>query len=197
MKTLRTDTIAYFIFIALLLTLGACTNISPEKKYKPENITVTNNLKQIFQQSLVHLKQQQYDEAITLLETFTAKEKRIAAPFVNLGMAYSRSGKTRQAEQTFITALRLDIGHAVANNELGLLYRKTGRFGAARASYQNAITQHPDYLPARKNMGILCEIYLHDLPCALEHYQAYLQYKPDEKIIANWVLELKQRMQTR
>jgi len=188
---------AGILFIMLSLTLGACVNSGSAKKIKAENIIVNNHLQQIFIQSLTHLQQQQYDEAITLLEEFTTKEKRIAAPFVNLGMAYSRRGKTRQAEQNFISALRLDIGHAVANNELGLLYRKTGNFGAARTSYQNALTQHPDYLPARKNLAILCEIYLHDLPCALEHYQAYLSYQPDETIIADWVLELRQRMQTR
>lgn len=188
---------AGILFIMLSLTLGACANNGSTKKNKTENIIVNNHLQQIFIQSLAHLQQQQYDEAITLLEEFTTKEKRIAAPFVNLGMAYSRSGKTRQSEQNFIAALRLDIGHAVANNELGLLYRKTGHFGAARTSYQNALIQHPDYLPARKNLGILCEIYLHDLPCALEHYQAYLLYKPDEKIIADWVLELRQRIQIR
>ena len=142
---------------------------------------------------LIYLEQQEYDEGITLLETLTEKEQRLAAPFVNLGIAYSRTGRTRLAEHNFSKALRLDAGHAVANNELGLLYRKTGRFNAARAAYQNALVKHPDYLPVRKNLGILCELYLHDLECALEQYSTYLEYAPGEETVARWALELEQR----
>ena len=179
--------------IVLSVFLSSCigSNARPAEK---QNIIINNDLKIIFRQSLKHLQVEEYDDAISLLETFTTKEKRLTAPYVNLGIAYSRTGMTKQAEQSFIAALRLDIGHAVANNELGLLYRKTGRFGAARSVYQNAITMHPDYLPVRKNLGILCEIYLHDLTCAIEQYRAYIEYKPDEKIIATWVLELQQRL---
>jgi Flp pilus assembly protein TadD len=148
----------------------------------------------MFSQALTHLEQQEYDQGISLLETLTAKEKRLAAPYVNLGIAYSRTGQNKQAEHNFSKALRLDAGHAVANNELGLLYRKTGRFNAARSAYQNALVQHPDYLPARKNLGILCEIYLHDLACALKQYQAYLEYAPEEQTVARWAMELQQRV---
>lgn len=197
MKTHSTRALTRFVFIMLLLTLGGCANNKHSaKKNSPEIITVNNNLQQMFKQSLVHLKQKQYHEAIALLEGFISKEKRMTAAYVNLGIAYSRTGNNKLAKRNLISALRLDVGQAAANNELGLLYRKTGRFGAARASYQNALTRHPDYLPARKNLAILCEIYIHDLPCALEHYQTYLQYDPDDKIIADWVLELEQRIQT-
>ena len=160
-----------------------------------DQIVVDNNVKLMFTRALTHLEQQEYDEGIALLETLTANEKRLAAPYVNLGIAYSRTGKTKKAEHVFSKALRLDIGHAVANNELGLLYRKTGRFNAARTVYQNALIKHPDYLPVRKNLGILCELYLHDFECALEQYQAYLEYAPEEETIARWTAELKQRTQ--
>lgn len=162
-----------------------------------QDIVVDDNVKIMFTQALTYLQQQEYDEAITLLEALITKERRLSAPFVNLGIAYSRTGETKKAEQSFIAALRLDVGQAVANNELGLLYRKSGRLGAARVAYENAVAQHPDYLPARKNLGILCEIYLHDLACALEQYQAYMEHKPDDETISRWALELKQRIQSR
>ena len=193
----QTHLLAGFVFFILLLTLGGCANNkNSANKNNSANISVSNSLQQLFEQSLLHLEQQQYDEAIVLLEKFIAKEKRIAAPYVNLGIAYSRIGENKKAKRRLLKALRLDIGNTAANNELGLLSRKSGSFGSARAFYQNALKKQPDYLPARKNLGILCEIYLQDLPCALEQYQTYLQYAPDEKVITNWVLELKQRMQT-
>ena len=179
---------------ALALILCACSqNNIKQDSAAAHQIVVDDNVKLIFTRALTHLEQQEYDEGIALLETLTANEQRLPAPYVNLGIAYSRTGKTKKAEHNFSKALRLDIGHAVANNELGLLYRKAGRFNAARTVYQNALIKNPDYLPVRKNLGILCELYLHDLECALEQYQAYLEYAPDEETIARWTAELKQR----
>ena len=182
---------------AALAILSACAqdNVKPEAASASPQITVDDSIEQMFTQALTHLKQEEYDEGIVLLETLTAKETRLTAPFVNLGIAYSRTGNTRKAEYNFSRALRLDAGHAVANNELGLLYRKTGRFNAAKSAYMNALVAHPDYLPVRKNLGILCELYLHDLDCALEQYRAYLEYAPEEQTVARWALELEQRTQ--
>lgn len=180
---------------ALTMSCASNTTRSDSAIAAQRQIAVDDSLKALFSEALAHLQQQNYDEGIALLETLTAKEQRLAAPFVNLGIAYSRTGQTKMAETNFHKALRIDAGHAVANNELGLLYRKTGRFNAARTAYQNALIKHPDYLPARKNLGILCEIYLHDLDCALEQYQAYHEYAPGEDTIAQWAQELKQRIQ--
>jgi len=184
--------------LSLMLMVSACS----QNTVKPasgttalQQITVDDSIERLFEQALTHLQEEEYDEGIALLETLTTQEQRLAAPYVNLGIAYSRTGKTKLAEHNFSKALKLDVSHAVANNELGLLYRKTGRFNAAKTVYQNALVKHPDYLPVRRNLGILCELYLHDLECALEQYQAYLEYAPDEETIARWALEVKQRTQ--
>ena len=190
--------------ISLLFIAGcAQENVKQEKVTRDtyaytaaeEEIVVHDSVKLMFTQALTYLQQQEYPQGIALLETLVARENRLAAPYVNLGIAYSRTGENKLAELNFNKALKLDVGHAVANNELGLLYRKTGRFRAARTVYQNALIQHPDYLPVRKNLGILCELYLHDFACALEQYNAYLQYAPEEETIARWAMELKQRTQ--
>jgi tetratricopeptide (TPR) repeat protein len=198
MISLRTYSRVLAVAAALVL-VSACSqdNVRPEAASTTTSpqISVDDSIEQMFTQALTHLKQEEYDEGIVLLETLTAKETRLTAPFVNLGIAYSRTGNTRKAEYNFSRALRLDAGHAVANNELGLLYRKTGRFNAAKSAYMNALVAHPDYLPVRKNLGILCELYLHDLDCALEQYRAYIQYAPEEQTVARWALELEQRTQ--
>ena len=98
------------------------------------------------------------------------------------------------AEENLRKALDIDLGHPVANNELGLIYRKAGRFDDARKAYENALVVHPEYLPARKNLGILCEIYLRDLKCALDQYEQYQGYVPDDKTVNIWIADLKRRM---
>ena len=51
----------------------------------------------------------------------------------------------------------------------------------------------PEYLPAIKNLGILCDIYLHDMDCALKQYERFLEYVPDDKTVAIWVADIKRK----
>jgi len=162
------------------------------------NVTVDSDTQHEFTQALVFLKDKNYDAAIGLLKTVVSKEKRLPAPFVNLGMAYLRKGDKKEdrklAEDAFVNAIKLDPVHRVASNELGQLYRKTGRFKLAKEVYSNALGKHNDYLPIVRNLGILCELYMQDLACALEQYEYYLEQKPDDKQVKGWVIDLKRRL---
>ena len=147
-----------------------------------------------FKNAIVLMKQGNNAQAVTVLKSVIEREKRLPAPFVNIAIAYNKLGETKAAEENLIKALKLDIGHPVANNELGLLYRKTGKFNAARTAYQNAIKEHPDYLAAKRNLGVLCDLYMHDFECALEQFEDYLELKPDDKTVAIWVADVKRRL---
>jgi len=97
---------------------------------------IDSDIREEFQQALSLLKDKDYGQAIEILKAVVAKEQRFPAPFVNLGMAYAKHGDNKLAEENLHKALDLDLGHAVANNELGLLYRKQGRFDDARKAYR-------------------------------------------------------------
>lgn len=166
---------------------------SDTKKVR-EIIDVDSDLEDAFHEALTHLKAQEYKQAIVLLENIIEQEQRLVAPFVNLGMAYELDGDVKQAEKYFRGAVSVDLTHPVANNQLGQLYRKLGRFDDARKAYSNALTEYPDYLPVIKNLGILCELYIRDLPCALEQYQHYQNLQPDDKTMKIWISDLSNRM---
>ncbi|TNF38493.1 MAG: tetratricopeptide repeat protein [Gammaproteobacteria bacterium] len=182
----------------LLLLINACAPVPgkkvAEKSQDKQIIIVDDDVRDDFEQALAFLKKEEYDQAIELLNRVIKNETRLPAPYVNLGMAYIKKGDNKQAEQYLHQALALDLAHPVANNELGLLYRKVGRFDDARKAYTNALTEHPDYLPVRKNLAILCDIYLRDLPCALEQYEQYLEYAPEDQNVPIWIADLKRRM---
>lgn len=147
-----------------------------------------------FKNAIVLMQAHRYAQAVPVLNAVISREQRLPAPFVNIAIAYNKLGDTSAAEKNLISALKLDIGHPVANNELGLLYRKKGKFKAARIAYENAIKDHPEYLPAIRNLGVLCDLYMHDFECALQQFEQYLELQPNDKTVAIWVADVKRRL---
>ena len=163
-------------------------------KKTTSHVDVDSDVELDFKNAIVLMEQDQNAQAIVVLKSVIEREQRLPAPYVNIAIAYNKTKDTEAAEENLIKALKLDIGHPVANNELGLLYRKSGKFNAARTAYQNAIKDHPEYLPAKRNLGVLCDLYLHDFDCALEQFEDYLELKPDDKTVAIWVADVKRRL---
>lgn len=159
-----------------------------------ENFGVDPEIRSEFQQALVLLDAENYGDAIRLLKGVTGKTSKFSAPYINLGIAYARTGELEKAEESFNKALAINNLHPVASNELGLVYRQTGRYPQARQLYESLLTTYPDFLPARKNLGVLCDIYIQDLDCALEQYEEYLKGIPDDEKVKIWVADVKSRM---
>ena len=159
-----------------------------------ENFGVDPEIRGEFNQSVVLLNEEKYSDAIKLLKAVSGKTSKFSAPYINLGIAYARTNELEKAEENFKKALKISAQHPVANNELGLIYRKTGRYEEARQLYESLLAMHPDFLPARKNLGVLCDIYIQDLNCALEQYEEYLKGIPDDEKVKIWVADVKGRM---
>ena len=147
-----------------------------------------------FEQAVAMLNDQDYGQAIELLEKVIEQSPGVTAPYIDIAIAYQHMGKPEQAEKHLKTALQLVPEHPVASNEYGLLYRKTGRFAEARAIYEKAIARFPDYYPVHRNLGILCDLYLNDPACALEHYEIYSKARPEDKQVKLWIADLRARL---
>ena len=147
-----------------------------------------------FERAVAMLNDQDYSQAIDILEKVIEKSPAVTAPYIDIAVAYQHIGKPEKAEDHLKTALQLVPDHPVASNEYGLLCRQTGRFNEARGIYEKAITSFPDYYPVHRNLGILCDLYLNDLACALEHYEIYSEARPEDKQVKLWIADLRARL---
>lgn len=152
-----------------------------------------SQLRAEFDQAGAMIREARYDKATLLLEKVTAQSPGVTAPHINLAIAYRQTNKPEQAEQHLKKALEFIPGHPVASNEYGLLLRKAGRFAESRQIYENSLAAFPEYHPIHKNLGILCDLYLKDSVCALEHYELYGKAMPRDQKVKLWVADLQTR----
>jgi Flp pilus assembly protein TadD len=147
-----------------------------------------------FERAITMMKDQNYGQAIDILEKIIEKSPGVTAPYIDIAIAYRLIGKPEKAEEPLKAALQLIPDHPVASNEYGLLCRKAGRFADARTIYENAIARFPDYSLLHRNLGILCDLYLDDPAGALEHYEIYSAAKPEDKQVKVWIADLRARL---
>ena len=183
------------VAIGMFSLLASCATTPSQggKVADYSTIRVSGSVNRDFEQSLEYLQQENYAAAIELLQQVIERENRLPAPYINLGIAHYKSGDEKHAEEAFLRALEIDPQHPVATNELAVLYRKQGRFEEAKKLYTNALAKNPEYLPLIKNLGILCDLYLQDLQCALAQFQQYLNLEPEDRDVTIWMADLKRR----
>lgn len=158
-----------------------------------EQIRISGETVTRYDQALRLLRQQRFAEGIRILEEIIENAPEITAPYVELGIAYGQVGNLDSAVEALEMAALLSPEHPIVHNELGIAYRKSGRFEDARAQYEKALEVFSDFHFARRNLAVLCDLYLADPQCALQNYQAYLEAAGEDPEVSIWVADLTNR----
>jgi len=194
------------LMLTVALTLGGCSatdvsrtstrlEIQDEIGFTiTEEVRISSDVRTDYQDALNLFEQGQHEQGIVLLQRVVGEAPQLSAPHIDLGVAYHRAGNLDKAEAHLQKALELSPEHPVVHNEMGIVYRKTGRFDEARYSYEKALAIYPGFHFARRNLAVLCDLYLADLDCALANYQAYIQTAPDDEEAAIWIADISNRI---
>ena len=152
-----------------------------------EESTITGEARLDYDRAHALLAQGKTQDGIALLQTVATAAPNLSAPRIDLAIAYGLEGDLEAAETQLNAALAINPLHPVALNELGIVYRKTARFSKARQSYEAALNVYPGLHYARRNLAVLCDLYLADLDCAVENYEAYMTTVDSDEEAAMWL----------
>ncbi len=198
MNILHQKTVASLTLIALLAGCGGGSGVrmggvSDETISFYENRSVDVAVRDDFDKAIALLHEEKYEDAIKLLQKVIQESQNNSAPYINIALAYEKTGEMGLAEDNLKKAMAINPNHPVAMNEYALLYRRTGRFAEAKKLYDTLLDKFPSFMPARKNLGVLCELYLNDYPCAIQQYEAYSSAFPDDEEVKLWIVGVKQK----
>ena len=119
-----------------------------------------------------------------------------AGPLVNLAILESRAGNTDAGINLLANAVVICDTCAPAWNQLGILYRRQGRFEEAEAAYLKALAEDPDYALAHYNLGVLYDLYQQQPAPAVEHYERFMALTggSDPGAVDKWIADLRRRI---
>jgi tetratricopeptide (TPR) repeat protein len=152
-----------------------------------------------YQAALEQMAQQNDTAAASQFEEFVARHPGYPGAYINLAIIYDGQNRTEEALGLLDQALAADPGSVYALNRLALIKRRQGQFSAAEAAWLRATQADPQYAYAWYNLGVLYDLYLQDLPAALDYYKRYQQLSDaadQDLMVSRWIEDLERRIGT-
>lgn len=198
MLTRFADTCRSVIAVVMFGTLmSGCSVFKPAPEIvdtDPSKQPLPPELISGYNEGLELLEDQEYDAALTHWKALSETYAQYPGVLVNLAISQYRLEQFEHGLESVTAAQAINTEFCPSHKVRALIERELGQFREAEKSYLSAIQCEPDNLDVKYNLGILYDLYLHDLPKALEQY-ALVQKgttETDEKL-AMWITDLERR----
>ena len=172
----------------------------PPAKARRAQPEASNELKKAYRDVLKEMEKaletnKNFSEALRMFEELEAQYPGFSGPRTNIGMIYIHQQQFEKAAEAFKKALEINDENEFAYSNLALTYRELGKFTEAKESYQKAIELNPNDPLPHYNLGILAELYLRDLPLAVQSFEHYkLANRKKDPEVDNWLIDLNNRI---
>lgn len=201
-----------FLIVPVLIVMAGCGAVTEKKQNKAGKFKVTDAVavnraqydrlspqaKVSFDTAIIAIQKGENNVAESLLKKVSKGNPDFLSASTNLGIIYFKTGRLPEAEGILKSLIKKNANNVVAYNYLGMVYRQEGKFKEAEKTYKDAIALNPDYANAHLNLGILFDLYLQDIPKALDSYSRYQaltkkQKGKEDKEVVKWIFDLKGR----
>jgi len=191
------------IVLALLLTgcagQGVKQGSRQERLLPAELVDAPVAVQRDYRAALEQMERENDAAAASRFEAFVTQYPGYPGAYVNLAIIYDRQNRTEEALWLLDQALAADPDAVYALNRLGLIKRRQGQFSEAETAWIKATQADPQYAYAWYNLGVLYDLYLQDLPAALDNYQRFQQLSDaaDQDLMVNrWIEDIERRIGT-
>lgn len=194
------------LLAALLMGMAGCLMaLAPSQAAEPPGPptaaalpTVAPELEAVrldYEIALATVQSGDLEGAAVMLREIVERAPAAVTPLASLAIVQVRLGHLDAAQKSLQDAIAKQP-EAALYNELGIVQRQQGHFAEARQSYQQALALDERFARAHLNLAILCDLYLGELPTAMEHYRRFqeLSGEGDKSQVANWIGDLERRL---
>lgn len=186
------------VCIAAGVMLASCSSsrVRPADPESDQLASVPDSVQREYAEAVAKIAADNDAAAIRQLEEFISENPQYPGAYINLAILYDRQNQIEQALWLLNRAIEIEPDSVSALNRLGLIMRREGKFTEAEAAWLRATEVDPAYSNAWYNLGILYDIYLQDLPAAIDHYRRYqeLTAGADDPLAARWIEDLERRV---
>ncbi len=176
--------------------VSACQapSIKPDDQKKAAYEALSTEIKQKYAYALQLMGAGNDDAAMKILNGVSALNDSLSGPYANRGLIFLKLNNKVEAEKQFRSAIKRNARNVTALNQLGILLREKKDFKTAKLNYEAALEVDKSHANSHLNLGVLCDIYLQDKPCAMEHFKAYQLLNGEDDVVSNWIVDLKEQL---
>lgn len=186
-----------FVSIVLLMSLSACSLLKPKPEVVdtgPKEQPLPPALVDSYNAGLELLAEEDQQLALEHWSQLTEQFPQYPGNWANLAIVQYRKEQFEESLASLVQSLEIKSDFCPSFKLKGLVERELGKFQEAETSYLAAAGCDPQDANVRYNLGILYDLYMNDLPKALEQYQLAQSLMPEkDENMAVWIPDLQRR----